>query len=105
VQAVDGTLYGTTRAGGVSNFGTIFRLQITPEPPRIENISQNASGGFTFTWAALTGRSYHVQFQSDLTSTNWSPLGDPVIATNTTTSANDVIGPDRQRFYRVVLLP
>jgi hypothetical protein len=31
-------------------------------------------------------------------------LGDPVIATNTTGYAKDVIGPDRQRFYRVVLL-
>jgi len=105
VQTAEDTCYGTTYLGGASNLGTIFRFQVAPDPPRIENISQNASGGFTFTWAALTGRSYQVQFQSDLTSTNWSPLGDPVMATNTTASASDVIGPDRQRFYRILLLP
>jgi len=36
--------------------------------------------------------------------TTWGDLGGPLIATNTTASASDVIGPDRQRFYRVVLL-
>jgi hypothetical protein len=79
---------------------------VPPTPIAVlENISQKANGGLTFTWAALTGRSYQVQFQSDLTSTNWSPLGDPVVATNATASASDVIGPDRRRFYRLVLLP
>ena len=62
-------------------------------------------GGLAFTWAALTGLTYQVQFNTNLTQTNWVDFGDPVIATNSTASASDVIGPDRQRFYRVVLLP
>jgi len=104
VQTAEDTFYGTTYSGGASNLGTVFRIQITPGPPMLKSVSQ-IGGGFTFAWAALTGRSYQVQFNTNLTTTNWVDLGDPVMATNTTASANDVIGPDRQRFYRVVLLP
>jgi uncharacterized repeat protein (TIGR03803 family) len=105
VQAADGTFYGTTYTGGASNVGTIFHFEITPDPPRLENISQNGSGGLTFSWIALPGRSYQVQFNGDLTQSNWTKAGDPITATNTSGSASDLIGPDRQRFYRVVLLP
>ena len=104
VQTADDSFYGITYSGGASNLGTVFRFQITPEPPMLKWISQ-IGGGLTFTWAALTGRSYQVQFNTNLTQTNWVALGDPVNGTNSTASANDVISPDHQRFYRVVLLP
>ncbi|PYT07065.1 MAG: hypothetical protein DMF60_07895 [Acidobacteria bacterium] len=64
-----------------------------------------AGDGLTFTWAAVAGRTYQVQVNANLTQTNWVDLSDPVIATNTTASATDVIGLDRQRFYRIMLLP
>jgi uncharacterized repeat protein (TIGR03803 family) len=105
IQTAEDTFYGTTYVGGASNLGTVFRFQITPDPPRLEHISHNPSGDLTFTWEAFAGRSYQVEFKSDLTATNWSKLGDPIIATNTIASASDVFGPDRQRFYRVMLLP
>ena len=41
----------------------------------------------------------------DVTQTNWTNAGGPVTATNTSATASDIIGPDRQRFYRVVLIP
>ena len=104
VQTAEDTFCGTTYSGGSSNLGTVFRFQLTPEPPMLKSISQ-FGGGLNFTWAALRGSSYQVQIKTDLTQTNWVNLGDPVAATNTTASANHVIGPDRQRFYRVVLLP
>jgi uncharacterized repeat protein (TIGR03803 family) len=105
VQTAEDTFYGTSYLGGASNLGTIFRFQITPDPPRFENISPSGTGEVTFSWAALTGRSYQLQFNTDLTQTNWLNFGNPVIATNSTASATESIGADRQRFYRVLLLP
>jgi uncharacterized repeat protein (TIGR03803 family) len=104
VQTAEDTFCGTTYSGGSSNLGTVFRFQLTPGPPMLKSVSQ-IGGGLTFTWATLRSRDYQVQFKTDLTQTNWVDLGDQVTATNSTASANDVIGPDRQRFYRVVLLP
>ena len=59
-------------------------------------------GNLAFTWTALAGHTYQVQFLTDLTQTNWTDLGNPIAATNNTASASDVIGPYAQRFYRVV---
>jgi hypothetical protein len=58
-----------------------------------------------FTWSAMVGRTYQLQFSTNLTRTNWVNLGTAMIATNSTVSASDTLGPDPQRFYRVVLLP
>ena len=105
VQAADGSFYGTTFGGGESNRGTIFRFTIAPAQPEIENVFRTGDG-LTLAWAALKRRSYQVQFATNLMSqTSWNNLGDPVTTTNTTASATDVIGSDRQRFYRIVLLP
>jgi len=37
--------------------------------------------------------------------TNWTNSGNPITATDTVATTFDAIGSDRQRFYRVVLLP
>jgi len=42
---------------------------------------------------------------NNLTQTDWTNSGSPIIATNNTATASDIIGADHQRFYRVVLLP
>jgi uncharacterized repeat protein (TIGR03803 family) len=104
VEAADGSFYGTSNRGGASGLGTVFRFTITSGPPAFEKVLQTGDV-VTFTWAALTGRGYQVQYKNDLTQSTWSDLGNPVIATNSTTSLSDVIGPDRQRFYRLMLLP
>lgn len=73
--------------------------------PVLQTVTQFA-GTFTFTWSTVTGRTYQVQYSTDLLQTDWSNLGSPAVATNTTMSASDTIasGP-AQRWYRVALLP
>jgi uncharacterized repeat protein (TIGR02543 family) len=74
-------------------------------PPRIETVAQVA-GGIAFTWGALTGQMYQVQYEGDLGQGNWTNLGIPVTATNSTMAAGDSIAPGpSRRFYRVALLP
>jgi hypothetical protein len=48
---------------------------------------------------------YQLQFKTNLTQPNWTNASGPITATNTSATASDIIGPDRQRFYRVALMP
>jgi len=63
--------------------------------------SQNGST-VAFSWLTTPGISYQVQYTTDLTFTNWINLGAAIIATNTVTSDFDNLGPDPQRFYRIL---
>jgi hypothetical protein len=62
-------------------------------------------GTISLTWSTVPGLAYQVQFNTDLTQTNWANLGTALTATNTTAFASDALGPDPQRFYRIALLP
>jgi tripartite motif-containing protein 71 len=89
----------------VSDFGN-NRVQVfnyTYPPPFIQTVTQT-NGNIIFTWSAIVGRNYQVQFLSDLNSNNWNNL-TTVVATNYTTTVSDASPPDAQRFYRVELLP
>lgn len=103
MKTADGNFYGVTSDGGQYHAGTIFRLSV-PLPPVLRSTAQSVDT-LTLTWSAVAGQSYQVQYNSDLSSTNWNELGSAVTATNGIMSVSDGIGPDLQRFYRVVCLP
>jgi hypothetical protein len=65
------------------------------------SIAQNGAT-VTFTWPTAPGISYQVQYTTNLSSFNWMNLGAPITASNTMTSASNDLGPDPQRFYRIV---
>ena len=58
----------------------------------------------TLSWITLPGRSYQVQSTPTLRDSNWTNLGDPISATETTARLADTSAAG-QRYYRVVLLP
>jgi hypothetical protein len=63
-----------------------------------------AGSTVTLSWTAIPGRTYRVQYKTDLNENNWSELGDNIIATGNTASKTDaMVG--NIRFYRVELLP
>ena len=66
----------------------------------------NVSGGsLNLSWSAMAGRSYQLQFKTNVTQVNWQNLSGTISATNYTASVSGPIGPDQQRYYRVILLP
>ena len=69
----------------------------------IESVN-NINGVIIFHWNSVAGQTYQVQYTASLNNPNWKNLGGVVTALGTTTSASDIIGPDPQRFYRIVLL-
>jgi uncharacterized repeat protein (TIGR03803 family) len=98
----DGCFYGTTAWGNASD-GTVFKVSI-PMVPKVQSPT-STNGSVLLTWSSVAGQTYQLQFNSDLSSTNWTNLGTSTLATNGTMSASDAVGTDLQRFYRVVLLP
>jgi uncharacterized repeat protein (TIGR03803 family) len=105
VQGTDGNFYGTTSAGGAHGDGAIFRLSLVSPPRPVFQSVTKAGGTITLTWSALAGQTYQLQFKTNLNQTSWNNLGSVIIATNSTATALDSIGPDPQRFYRVKIGP
>jgi len=99
VGAVDG--HGNLYVGDINN-NTIRKgvplpvfQTVTPVNDRILLIVNTAPG-----------QTVQLQYSSDLTSTTWINLGDPITATSGTISATDTPEPDQRRFYRaIVVLP
>jgi hypothetical protein len=110
VQVSDGSFFGTTSWGGTNasddyGAGTVFHLSIPgADSPKIITTALSGSN-LSLTWLALVGGSYQLQFKTNLAQPNWSNSGVATTATNTVATVSDTIGPDRQRFYHVVLLP
>ncbi|MEO7297053.1 MAG: reprolysin-like metallopeptidase [Verrucomicrobiota bacterium] len=77
---------------------------IVVTPPRIENVARTNSQ-ITLTWVALSGRTYRVQYKTDLNQLTWIDLSGDVTANSTTASKNDTIAATGSRFYRILVLP
>ena len=101
IEGPDGSLYGTTSTGGGNGGGDVYQLfQLVKVPPTFLSTSQNA-GTATFTWNAITGRNYEVQYRNDLLQGSWMNLTGIIPATNATMVTTMTISPGANYFYRV----
>jgi len=96
LQGADSDFYGTTS-------GTVFRLSFSMQPT-FQTVTQTF-GTIVFTWTAMLGFAYQLQYTTNLNQPSWNDLGGPITADTGTITASDFEGADVQRFYRVVLLP
>jgi hypothetical protein len=105
---VTATGTNTTLQFGAENDNDFFGLDdiaVNAIPlPSFRTFSKTNST-LNFTWNALAGVLYQMQFSTNLSKTNWINLGAPVTATNSIIILTNSIGPDAQRFYRVRRLP
>jgi sugar lactone lactonase YvrE len=100
-NAGDYSVIITSPSGSVTSSVVALTLQLPPITP-----SFTASNGtFNFTWSAVSNLTYQLQYTLALSSTDWINLGNPITATSNSVSTEDIPGSDRQRFYRVQLLP
>jgi hypothetical protein len=74
-------------------------------PPRILAIVSANGTNVSFTISTISGRTYRVEYKTNLIETGWAPLGNNRLATGSTLTVQDTVAPDPQRFYRVELLP
>ena len=64
-----------------------------------------SDGTFSLSWSAIPGRTYQVQYKTDLNEAEWNDFGAPITAHDLTITIDDLIGANARRFYRVGLLP
>jgi hypothetical protein len=91
-----------------NSYGSVTSLvaTLTVVPPPVVFQSAVLSNNFIdFTWSAPPGLTCQVQYNTNLASTNWLPLGPAQTAGNGVLTASDATQPDAQRFYRVLILP
>jgi hypothetical protein len=74
---------------------------------RATNFSRATNGeSFSLNWASVPGRTYQVETSQALLANQWTPIGDPVTATGTTSALTVPTAPvESRRFFRVKVLP
>jgi hypothetical protein len=97
--------YVTVSDGQATTTGPVWTLTVTTNVPPVFQTVKRTEGMISFEWGAIPGRTYQLQYKTNLAQVYWISLGGSNAATTATMSATDSIGPDSQRFYRVVLSP
>jgi hypothetical protein len=69
------------------------------------NSMTRTGGTLHLSWSSYFGRSYQLQYKTNLNASSWSNLGSPIVANGPTTSTSDTMSSPGYRFYRVMLLP
>jgi uncharacterized repeat protein (TIGR03803 family) len=110
-QGTDGNLYGTCQNGGTyfgASGGIVFQLNIpsvvATAAPMFQTV-RKTNNVLTLTWSAVTTKTYQLQYKTNMNQLNWNNLGGIITASGSSASATDSIGADKQRFYRIELLP
>jgi ribosomal protein S11 len=83
---------------------SIIRQSAPPGAPVFQSVTRSNSV-LTLTWSATPGKTYQVQYSTNLAQTNWNNLTNSAVAGGSTMSATDSLGAGSRRFYRVVQLP
>lgn len=82
-----------------------FALVTTTNLPPVVQSVELTSGKLNFTWSAVAGQEYQVQYKTDLLQSAWNNSGSAIVATNSTASASASFGSGPQQFYRIARLP
>jgi hypothetical protein len=91
-----------TDANGCTGSDTVV-LTLVPQPI-IESITLLGTDA-TLVWSSVTGKTYRVQYTTDLTPTiTWTDVTGDVLATGATATKTDAFGAAQQRFYRISIV-
>lgn len=89
-----------TGLGTINGTNLLNALAAQPVAKPVLTSAHNGNS-LTLTWTTTPGKSYQLQYATNLNSTNWSNLGSSSNALGTSESASDTL-PNAQRFYRVL---
>ena len=89
-----------TDSATVPAFGT-RALTVVVLPPLLASIERSGSV-VEISFPAISGRTYRVEYKGSLADASWTPLGSDAVASGVNQIRQDNVGPDTQRFYRVV---
>jgi hypothetical protein len=105
VQATNQTTSMTNVLGGATQrFYRVMLVQTTDLPRPIIQSIVVTNGVVTVTWSAVPPHVYRLQYNGNLTFTNWSTVVPDVTAVDPTAQTTDTVGISAQRFYRVLIV-
>ena len=78
-------------------------VTVTAVLPPVFTAVAATNGVVQFTWSALPGFSYQLQYATNLAAPLWIDSGGPMVATNGAVAVTNAMAVDAQGFYRVVL--
>jgi hypothetical protein len=96
----------TVRATDSGSLSSTRSFTITVYPRPRGGITRSGSN-VALSFGTIIGKTYRVEYRADLNGnpqTGWTTLGSTFVANNTTTTINDPVGGNTQRFYRLVQL-
>jgi Pro-kumamolisin, activation domain len=107
---VTATSNGSVLEFGARNDPEAFGLDdisVTPVAIPALHAAPQVDNNFQFTWNAVTGLVYQIQYTTNLSSTNWINFGNSITASNgiVTLSDTNALISAPQRFYRLVVSP
>ena len=87
------------------NYFGLDDISVTAVPPVIFQSMTKSNNTVAFSWSAMSGLVYQMQYKTNLTQASWVNLGSAITASNSVVTATDSPGTDPQRFYRLLVLP
>jgi predicted alpha-1,6-mannanase (GH76 family) len=90
---------------GSANYLNLDNLIVGGDPPEsilITSANFPSPGKLHLAWNTIGGRSYRVQFRTAAGSGTWTNLGAPVLATNSSTSADYSLSGTSKGFCRII---
>jgi hypothetical protein len=76
---------------------------IVDPPLQLSSASTSVNGNnqFIISWPTIAGRTYQLEYQDDLTTVAWTPLGNPVLGNDAIATVTNNISASPQRFFQV----
>jgi hypothetical protein len=92
---------------GATNLGTArVTINVVNSNPAPVFLSISLSNLVTtLKWSAIPGRTYRLQYKTNLVDAQWTPVSPDVVAAGTVVQATNAVGTTSRRFYNVLLLP
>jgi hypothetical protein len=82
-----------------------FKVEVLPLNFPITVVDKFNSSSTRLKWNTIAGQNYQIQYRSNLTDINWTPIETITATTTTLTWTNTGLTGITQRFYRVVNTP
>lgn len=103
VDPVEATFQGRVFVADTLNH--TIRMGVPVLVPLVLPSVTQSNGSVELTWSAIPGSFYGVEYKTNLDQGYWNYVVSNVQATGSTVTVSAPLGPDPQRFYRVVLWP
>jgi hypothetical protein len=97
------TYYFAVATYDTDEFESILSNEVSTSPTLEAVATEN--GQLLISWDSIPGQTYQVQFTTNLNQCCWQSVGGTIAPVDSSASVIEPLGPEDQRFYRLMLVP